>query len=209
MKNPLLSSVVLLEPWAHQIQAEARWNGQTVVLSLDQTDLGDRFAAWMLGLVLGDRAVPLAWALEADPANLGFDHQKTLLERVRNWLPEDAKVLVLADRFYPSVELFAWLQRRVAPDRLRLKGNLTVDPGVGEITPTGKLAADHTERYLPDVRLFNPGIPTNLGIPHEAGHPEPWSIAMNEPPNRATVRDYGSRWDIELLFSDDKSRGFD
>jgi len=208
LKNPLLSSAVLLEPWARQVLAEASRNGQTVVLSLDQTDLGDRFAVLMLGLVMGDRALPLAWAAEAGPANLGFDHQHTLLERVRDWLPEDAEVLVLADRFYPSVELFAWLHAQGWHYRLRLKGSLTVDPGVGEITTTGELAAGHTERYLSDVRLFNHGIPTNLGILHEAGHPEPWIIAMNDPPNRATVRDYGSRWGIEPLFSDYKSRGF-
>ena len=29
----------------------------------------------LLGLVLGDRALPLAWAVEAGPANLGFDYQ--------------------------------------------------------------------------------------------------------------------------------------
>ena len=91
LKNPLLSSAVL-EPWVRQVLAEACRNGQTVVLSLDQTDLGDRFAVLMLGLVLGDRAVPLAWAVEAGPANLGFDYQRPLLERVRNWLPEPAEV---------------------------------------------------------------------------------------------------------------------
>ena len=31
---------------------------------------------------------------------------------------------------------------------------------------------------------------------------------MNDPPNRATVRDYACRWGIEPLFSDLKSRGF-
>jgi hypothetical protein len=31
---------------------------------------------------------------------------------------------------------------------------------------------------------------------------------MNDPPNRATVRDYASRWGIEPMFSDFKSRGF-
>ncbi|MFN8665515.1 MAG: transposase [Thermomicrobiales bacterium] len=178
------------------------------MLSLDQTDLGDRFAVLMLGLVLGDRALPLAWAVEAGPANLGFDHQHTLLERVRGWLPAGTAVLLLADRFYPSVELFAWLRAQGWHYRLRLKGNLTVDPGVGESTTTGELAAGYAERYLPDVRLFDHGIPTHLGILHEAGHPAPWIIAMNDPPNRATVRDYSSRWGIEPLFSDYKSRGF-
>lgn len=50
-----------------------------------------------------------------------------------------------------------------------MKGNLTVHPGVGEITTTGELAAGYPERYLPEVRLFNHGLPTNLGILHKAG----------------------------------------
>ena len=121
LKNPLLSSPVLLEPWARDALAEASRSGQTVMLSLDQTDLGDRFAVLLLGLVLGDRALPRAWAVEAGPANLGFDHQKTLLEQVRGWLPAGAEVLVLADRFYPSTALLGWLQRQGWHYRLRLK----------------------------------------------------------------------------------------
>lgn len=77
------------------------------------------------------------------------------------------------------------------------------------LATTGELAAGDPERYLPDVRLFHQEAPTNLGILHEAGHPEPWIIAMDCAPNRAAVRDYGRRWGIEPLFSDYKSRGFD
>jgi len=163
----------------------------------------------MVSLGVGDRALPLAWTVEAGPANLGFNAQHVLLERVRTWLPAGAEVLLSADRFYPSVALFEWLHAQ--PDwhyRLRLKGNLNVDPGVGDIVTTGKLAAGQTERYLPDVRLFDHGVSTHLAIWREPGYPEPWIIAMNDPPNRATVRDYASRWGIEPLFSDFKSRGF-
>ena len=56
LKNPLLSSSVLLKPWASARLADASRHGQTVVLSLDQTDLGDRFAVLMLGLLIEDRA---------------------------------------------------------------------------------------------------------------------------------------------------------
>jgi len=209
LKNPLLVSSTLLEPWARHALDEASRNGQTVVLSLDQTDLGDRFAVLMLGVVVGDRALPLAWTVEAGPANIGFASQQVVLERVRGWLPDGAKVLVLADRFYPSAALFEWLHRQGWHYRLRLKGNLSVDPGFGDIVTTGELAAGFTERFLADVRLFASGVPTNLGILHEAGHPEPWIIAMDCAPNRAAVRDYGRRWGIEPLFSDFKSRGFD
>src|SRR5512134_3664838 len=44
LKNPLLESAAVLEPFARaEVEAAAR-NGQTVILSLDQTDLGNRFA---------------------------------------------------------------------------------------------------------------------------------------------------------------------
>jgi len=209
LKNPLLSGAALLEPWVRHALAAAGRNGQTVVLSLDQTDLGERFAVLMLGLVVGDRALPLAWAVEAGPANLGFDRQRTLLEQVRDGLPAGAEVLLLADRFYPSTALLEWLHRQGWHYRLRLKSNLSVDPGFGDIVTTRDLATGYTERGLPDVRLFGGGVPTNLGILHEVGHPEPWIIAMDCVPTRAAVRDYGSRWSIEPMFSDFKSRGFD
>jgi hypothetical protein len=51
-------------------------------------------------------------------------------------------------------------------------------------------------------------VPTPIGVLHEAGHAEPWIIAMNCPPTRARVLDYGLRWGIEPMFSDFKSRGF-
>lgn len=209
LKNPLLASPTLLEPWARHVLAEASRNEQTVVLSLDQTELGDRFAVLMLGVVIGDRALPLAWAVEAGPANRGFTHQETVLERVRGWLPDGAEVLLLADRFYPCTDLFQWLHRQGWQYRLRVKGNLSVEPGFGNIVTTGELARGFMERYLPDVRLWASEIPTNLGIVPEAGHPEPGIIAMDGSPTKAAERDYSSRWGIEPLFSDFKRRGFD
>ena len=164
LKNPLLSSVEVLEPWARQALAAAGQNGQTIILSMDQTDVGDRFALLMVSLGVGDRALPLAWTVEAGPANLGFNAQNVLLERVRAWLPAGAEVLLSADRFYPSVALFEWLHAQ--PDwhyRLRVKGNLNVDPGVGDIVTTGELAAGQTERDLPV--MFVPAF-TGLGAPY-------------------------------------------
>jgi hypothetical protein len=207
LKNPLLDSPVVLEPFARVALEAAARNGQTVMLSLDQTDLGDRFAVLMVAVQVGDRSLPVAWEVEAGAANIGFAGQQVLLERVRAWLPPDAAVLLLGDRFYPSAELVAWVQQHAWQYRLRLKGNLTVDTGFCEAT-TGELARGVTERYLPAVRLFNCGVPTNLGIWHEAGHEAPWIIAMDCRPTQVAVRDYGTRWVIEPTFSDFKSRGF-
>lgn len=208
LKNPLLQAPAVMAPFAREALAKAARNGQTVLLSLDQTDLGDRMAVLMLALRVGDRALPLAWLAEEGPANIGFEGQRTVLEHVLAGLPEGAKVMLSADRFYPSAALFAWLGDHGWGYRLRLKGNLLADPGQGDETTTGALARGVSERYRPGVRRFAPGVMTHLGIRHEAGHPEPWIIAMDGVPTRATVLDYAARWAIEPLFSDFKGRGF-
>ena len=209
LKNPLLCGEVVMEPLARQELQEAARNGQTVLLNMDQTDIGDRMAVLMLCVRIGDRSLPLAWLAEAGAANIGFAGQRIVLERILDWLPIGAKVMLSADRFYPSAELFAWLHRHAWHYRLRLKGNLLVDLGYGDETTTGELAQAVTERYLPEVRLFAAGVVTNLGVLHEAGHEEAWIIAMDCAPTRAAVLDYGARWAIEPTFSDFKSRGFD
>jgi hypothetical protein len=207
LKNPLLDSPVSLEPFARTVLEEAARHGQTIILSREQTDRGNRFAVLMLAVQVGDRLLPLAWGVEAGAAHIGFTGQPVLLERVRAWLPPDAAVWLLGDRFYPSAELFTWLPPHGGPYRRRLKGNLRVDTGFCEATP-GELADGVTERYRPEVRLFNCGVSTNLGIWHEAGQEAPWIIAMECSPTQAAGRDYGARWVIEPTFSDFKRRGF-
>lgn len=61
LKNPLLGPAVVIEPFARAELAKAARHGQTVLLSLDQTDVGDRMALLMVALRVGDRALALAW----------------------------------------------------------------------------------------------------------------------------------------------------
>jgi hypothetical protein len=121
----LLDCAGVLEPFARQRLMDAAANGQTVVLSMDQTELGDRFAIRMLSV--RECALPLAWAVEAGAANRGFAAQRALLESVLGWLPSGAAVLLAAERCYPSAPLLTWLQAHGWGYRLRLKGNHALD----------------------------------------------------------------------------------
>ncbi len=87
LKNPRLESAAILEPVARAVLAEAAAHGQTVLLSLAQTDVGDRFAVLLLSVRVGDRSLALAWRVEAGAANIGFAGQQGVLERVRDGLP--------------------------------------------------------------------------------------------------------------------------
>jgi len=110
LKPPRLRVAAVMEPLAREQLAKAARNGQTVLLSMDQTDLGDRMAVLMVSVRVGERALPLAWLAEAGPANIGFEGQKQVLEQVAAGLPRGVEVLLSADRFYPSAALFTWLQ---------------------------------------------------------------------------------------------------
>ncbi len=101
LKNPLLHATAMMAPLAREDLATAARNGQTVLLSMDQTDLGDRMAVLRVGLRVGDRALPWRGLAEEGAANIGFEGQRKVLERVLAWLPGGAKVLLSADRFTP------------------------------------------------------------------------------------------------------------
>jgi len=175
-----------------------------VVLILDQSKFSDRHQVLMLALRFGERAVPLAWRIEATEGAIGFETQKALLEAVAPWLPEGARVRLMGDRFYGTANLIGWCQERTWDYRLRLKGNLTVFDGA----KTTAACAEKRTFYLEDVELTARRVRTHIGIIHDPGHPEPWIIAMSERPGYLRTLDYGQRWGIEPMFSDFKSRGF-
>lgn len=198
----------IMEPYVRQILRESSENGQVLQLSMDQTDIGHRFAILVVSIRVGDRALPLVWHIEAGAANIGFSGQEVLLEKLLAWIPKGAVVLLSADRFYPSEALFIWLQAYGWQYRLRLKRNYLVDLGAGDLLTTGNLAKGVQERYEANVALFDSAILTNLGILHESGHKEAWIVAMECSPSRVKVLDYSARWSIEPMFADFKSRGF-
>jgi hypothetical protein len=85
LKNPWLVATAVMEPLARNEWIRAARHSQTVLLSLDPTDWGDRMAVWMISVRVGDRALPLVWRAEEGAAHIGFEGQKPLLEPVLAW----------------------------------------------------------------------------------------------------------------------------
>ena len=202
--NPLVLSDEIMEPFAREVLEQAAGETKPVVLILDQSKVSDRHQVLMLALRCGERALPLAWRVEATEGAIGFE--KALLDAVAPWLPSQAKVRLMGDRFYGTADLIGWCQERTWDYRLRLKGNLVVFDGTGKTT-TGKCAKDRVY-YLENVELTGRRARTHIGIIQDPGHAEPWIIAMSEQPGYLRTLEYSQRWGIEPMFSDFKSRGF-
>lgn len=195
----------VMEPFAREVLTKAAEAGR-ITLIMDQTKASDRHQILMLSLRFGERALPLAWRVEATKGAIGFGCQKALLAAITPWLPPGADVCLMADRFYGTPELIAFAASQGWGYRLRLKGNLSVfiDGRKSRIDQhvCGKLP------YLHAIQLTHRRITTNIGIIHDPGHDEPWFIAMSDRPGYLTTLDYAARWGIEPMFSDFKSRGF-
>jgi len=206
LANDLVSCDAVMQPFASEILARLAETGDPVPLILDQSKVSDRHQVLMLSVRWGERALPVAWRVEDTDGAIGFAVQQDLLDAMRRWLPAGTRVVLHGDRFYGTPDLIRWCQDRGWDYRLRLKGNLQTWIGSRKTT-TGDLALSGTH-YFENVALTGKRVSTNIGIIHDAGHAEPWIIAMSAEPSCLSTLEYSRRWGIEPMFSDFKSRGF-
>ena len=204
--NDLIDPDAVMAPFAAEVLACAAADRRGIVLILDQSKVSDRHQVLMLALRHGERALPLAWRVETTEGAIGFDTQKALLDAVASWMPTDAKVCLMGDRFYGTADLISLCQERGWSYRLRLKGTLMVKDRSGRTTTAARAKGEI--RYLEDVELTARRAKTHIGIIRDPGHDQPWIVAMSEKPGYLTTLDYSGRWGIEPMFSDFKSRGF-
>lgn len=206
LKNPLVDHKAVMAPFAKDLLTRLAKAQHTVVLMIDQSKINADMEAMVISVRLKKRALPLHWCIQKTSGNIGFDHQKELLETVASWA-QGMNIMLAGDRFYGTKALVGLCQSLGWGYRLRLKGNTQLEHEGGLITP---MEAHHLGmKSLENVRFNDTDIPTHLGILHENGHPEPWFIAMDVPPTTYRTLDYAMRWGIENMFSDFKSRGFD
>jgi len=207
LANNKINCDAVLDGFIPEMVNLLHYNGQIVVLSLDQSQINKEFECLMVSLRAGERAIPVAWRVVQTQGEIGFNIQKILLQRVFEAMPSDVKIILMADRFYGTPSLIALCQSFKWQYRIRLKGNLVLLHQDRKLR-SGELVS-LKQNALCDVTLKNSGVKTNIGALQETGKSEPWIIAMDCVPTEYKVLDYGMRWGIEPMFSDFKSRGFD
>jgi hypothetical protein len=196
----------VMQSYAGEIFRRLGAAGQTIVLMLDQSKINELNQVLMLSVRIRGRALPVAWRVRTTKGNIGFAAQKDLLTTVTGWFPEGVRIMLAADRFYGTAALIQWCQEAGWDYRIRLRSNLTLAHQGGELS-TGDILG-LMPQGIENAELYGTGVTTGIGVLHEAGHREPWIIAMRARPGKHTVLDYGLRWGIEAMFSDFKSRGF-
>jgi hypothetical protein len=204
--NDLIDVDEVMAPYVREVLAGACAGGRTLVVMIDQSKVNDAHQMIMVSLRVGERALPLAWRMKKTQGAIGFAVQREALEAVAALLPEGVRPTLMGDRFYGSPALISWCREQGWGWRLRCKQDLLVFDNGGETTLAECFARG--EHMLKDIELTEKRARTNVAMLHEEGHPEPWIIAMSDPPTTWRALDYGLRWGIEAMFSDYKTRGF-
>jgi hypothetical protein len=164
-------------------------------------------------LIYRGRAIPVIWSVIASSsASVAFESYQVLLLLAADLLPENCKVLFLADRGFVDQRLFSLLRDLNWRFRIRIKTSISVyragkpKTKIGRMMPAKGQALFVHNVWLTDDRFG----PVHLALAHvqtKDGY-EQWAIVSDELTDLHTFDEYGFRFDIEENFLDDKSGGF-
>lgn len=208
-----------IDPW----ELAAQWvpfvigARKEIVAAMDWTDFdADDQSTLMISMVTSHgRATPLLWKTHRK-SRLGDhrnEYEDELLLRLREVVPEDVQVTILADRGFGDKKLYDFLAGELGFQYvIRFRGCIHVTSVDGEtreaddwVAPGGraktlrKAAVTH-QRYV---------VPTVVCV-HAKRMKEAWCLVASDPKASATtlIKLYAKRWTIEPSFRDTKDLHF-
>jgi len=199
--------------WIKEIVGES----SKFVIAMDWTDFDfDDQTTLVFSLISNHgRATPLLWfsVFKAELDGKRNDIEDMCLARLKEALPEDAKVTILADRGFGDTKLFGFLEKLGFEYVVRFRGDIFVTAENGET----RLAADFVgangrARKIANAEISK-GNKQKVGAVvcvKAKGMKEAWHLASSnsEATARAVINLYARRWTIEPGFRDTKDLRF-
>jgi len=190
---------------------------KSIVVAMDWTDFdADGQATIMLSLLTNHgRGTPLLW-LTVNKDTLKKhrnDYEDKVLSRLKEVLPEDVHVLIVADRGFGDHKLYDFLEHELGFDFvIRFRGNIHVTDAQGETRPAAEwVGKGGRSRTLRGAQVTGQKYTVGTVIcVHAKDMKEPWCLATNltDASARTLIDYYAKRWGIEPSFRDTKDLRF-
>ena len=189
------------------------WEGQKeLALALDASTLGERFTVLNISVVYRGCAIPVAWRIIGAREEGGWrEHWESLLANLAGVVPEDWKVIVMADRGLYA----AWLYQAIVAQGwhpfLRVKENLHFRAaGEAGFSPIGKRVQRRGRGWKGKGQWSEQGerMEGTLLVRWEKGYEEKLAVVTDLEPEEAEVAWYQMRFWIEDEYKDHKSGGW-
>ena len=99
LKNPLVHTHEVMRAFGEELLTRLALQQHTLVLMIDQSKVNALMEVLMVSVRLRKRAVPLCWIVKETKGGIGFADQKALLEVIREWIPENCRLMLAGDRY--------------------------------------------------------------------------------------------------------------
>ena len=187
---------------------------EPIVLAIDRTSWR-KYNLLVVSWIIQGRAIPINWQLLDKLGSSNLDDQQSVIHPITCLLPEHSFVL-LGDREFCSKHLATWLLEIGWGYCLRLKKSTYVRLKNDDLVTLQHLASH------PGVQIFLQGVnisttahkfPFNVAIHYPKEHhgmpiEEGWFILTTLPNLTTAVQTYATRFQLEEMFRDYKSYGF-
>lgn len=184
-----------------------------VTLLVDETKLGERLAAMVVGVAWEKRCLPLAWRVyeaneaAAYPAEGQVKLIEGLLALVKAGMPEGVEVLVEADRgIGTSPELCKVVAKLEWTYLFRVTCQTKIVTAQGEYTIAAQVQPGDLWAASGEVFKKRGHIPAHARAVWSLGYDEPWALVTNDA--QLTGQEYAQRNWEEQSFRDLKSGGW-
>lgn len=211
LHNDRIQPMLVYAPFVTKVFQE--WAGSTIYLALDTSQLWGRFTIVCLSLVYRGRALPVGWIVCASgSATVSLTRYQHMLAQVAACIPENSKVILLADRGFMDVKLMQVIRSLGWHFRIRVKQSVIIHRATkGKRSIRALMPPPGTARFFNCVWFTEQRYgPLHLALAHvrtKNGY-EKWVIISDEPVDVHIFDEYGLRFDIEEGFLDFKSAGF-
>ncbi len=188
-----------------------------IVVSMDWTEFDtDDHSTLVISMQTSHgRNTPLLWKTYQKSLLKGQRnaHEKELLTKLKQTLPEGLFVTVVADRGFGYMEMFERLEQELGfAYVIRFKGNILVGfPGMEQVPASNWLTPSGRTRTLKEVELTGQRQRVErVYCCQKSDMKEPWFLASNRVDLSAAkaLQLYGQRWGIETTFRDIKDYKF-
>ncbi len=180
---------------------------KNIVVAMDWTDYdADGQTTIALNMVTTHgRATPLLWLTvwKEELKDRRNDWEDACLKRLKDLIPKDCRVTILADRGFGDQKLFAFLDELGFGYVIRFRGNIHVTDATGETHPVAEwVGKSGRARKLrgAHVTASNPYKVGAAVCVHAKGMKEPWCFAVSDADASAAeaINHYGKRWTIDI-----------
>jgi len=184
-----------------------------LVLLVDETKIGKHFRAMMVGLAYKKRCIPLIWRCYKGNSAADYPEEgqvkmiAAMLGHLKTALPNDRRVLVLADRgignspaLCRAVDSLGWRYL------FRIPNTVKIITARGALLPCEEIKKGGRWGASGIVFITKGQILTHIRAIWDKGCAEPWILVTNDP--NLTGREYAKRNWQEQGFRDLKSNGW-